>query len=93
MSDEEDTDSNGTLSNATLIELVYKQGLNAAQWREIGTQLKVKSSTLDEIEWAHHRSPKGMFAGGARCVEETVRRCCNTGEVRKSPEVSSRNNI
>ena len=58
MSDEEDTDSNGTLSNATLIELVYKQGLNAAQWREIGTQLKVKSSTLDEIEWAHHRSPK-----------------------------------
>ena len=58
MSDEEDTDSDGALSNATLIELVYKQGLNAAQWREIGTRLKVKSSTLDEIEWAHHRSPK-----------------------------------
>ena len=58
MSDKEDTGSDGALSNASLFELVYKQGLNAAQWREIGTRLKVKSGTLDEIEWAHHRSPK-----------------------------------
>ena len=73
MSDEEDTDSDGALSNATLIELVYKQGLNAAQWREIGTRLKVKSGTLDEIEWAHQRSPREcllkMFDAWCKCIQ------------------------
>ena len=72
MSDEEDTDSDGALSNATLIELVYKQGLNAAQWREIGTRLKVKSSTLDEIEWAHHIY--SMRLGRPRLTRLTIAR-------------------
>lgn len=50
--------SQSVLSVARLRKLVYKKGFNAAQWREIGTQLELPSSELEEIEWAHQRSPK-----------------------------------
>ena len=41
----------------SLLDLVYQEGLSAEKWREIGTRLELKPSTLDEIEWAHPRSP------------------------------------
>ena len=43
-------------SGDSLFDLVYKKGLSAAQWKEIGTRLKVEPSKLDEIEWDHSRS-------------------------------------
>ena len=51
--------------NDILLDLVYKEGRSAAQWREIGTRLKVNPSKLDEIEWAHHRSP-------TECLVKTI---------------------
>ena len=47
-----------TPSIDSLLDLVYKEGLimSAEKWREIGTRLELKPSTLDEIEWAHPRS-------------------------------------
>ena len=50
------TDRGSGLSNDSLLDLVYRKGLSAAQWREIGTRLKVESGKLDEIEWDHSRS-------------------------------------
>ena len=49
--------AHSTPSIDSLLDLVYKEGLSAEKWREIGTRLELKPSTLDEIEWAHPRSP------------------------------------
>ena len=50
--------SKSVLSVASLRKVLYRKGFSAAQWREIGTQLDLPSSELDEIEWAHPRSPR-----------------------------------
>lgn len=50
--------SGNSLPVSALLDLVYSKGLSAAQWREIGTRLELSPGMLDEIEWAHHRSPR-----------------------------------
>ena len=42
--------SSNCLSVASLLDLVYKEGLSAAQWREIGIRLELPPSELDVIE-------------------------------------------
>ena len=46
------------LSVARLRKLVHNESFSAAQWREIGIQLDLPYGELDEIEWAHPRSPR-----------------------------------
>ena len=40
----------GELEVSFLLHLLYKEGLNATQWEEIGIRLKLPPGTLDEIE-------------------------------------------
>lgn len=42
--------SSNCLSVASLLDLVYKEGLSPAQWREIGIRLELPPSELDVIE-------------------------------------------
>ena len=48
--------TNDAEDDAFLLDLVYKKGLSAAQWREIGTRLNVKSGKLNEIQCDHQGS-------------------------------------
>ena len=50
--------SRPVFSVASLRKIVHKEGFNASQWREIGTQLELPSNELDEIEWSCPRSPR-----------------------------------
>ena len=51
----------------TLRVLVSNEGLSAAQWMEIGTQLKLKHSTLMELGITYPHSPE-------KCLLEVLHR-------------------
>ena len=69
--------SGNSLHVSSLFDLVYSEGLNAARWKEIGTRLELRPSTLDEIEYAHSRSPARerllyMLRAWLRCDENAT---------------------
>ena len=51
----------------TLRKLLSEEGLSAAQWMEIGTQLELKHSTLKEIEYSYPRSPENCLLEVLHC--------------------------
>ena len=65
--------SDTTVSVDSFLDLFYKEGFIATQWREIGTRLELTPCTLDEIEWAHRRSATEcllkMLSEWLRCDE------------------------
>ena len=56
-----------SLTENSLRTCVYNEGLNAAQWEEIGAHLGLPTSALKEIEYIYPRSP-------TMCLLEVVSR-------------------
>ena len=57
--------SDHDLTVQSLLECIDNEGLSAAQWEEIGVQLRLPRRVLKNVEYAYHRWPE-------KCLIEIV---------------------